>query len=65
MYTPQEKKTLIEQYEERETNFMRLQRQRLSMADFEPLKLIGKGGFGEVRICRDRNNPDTAVALKK
>ena len=47
---------------------MRLQRQRLSMADFEPLKLIGKGAFGEVRICRDRNNPnvpDTLVAVKK
>jgi serine/threonine kinase 38 len=35
------------------------------MADFEPLKLIGKGAFGEVRICRDRNNPDTLVAVKK
>ncbi len=35
------------------------------MADFEPLRLIGKGAFGEVRICRDRNNPDTLVAVKK
>jgi serine/threonine kinase 38 len=63
--SPEQRKTLIEQYEERESHYTRLQRQRLSMADFEPLKLIGKGAFGEVRICRDRNSPDTLVAVKK
>ena len=32
--------------------------------DFEPLKLIGKGAFGEVRICRDRST-GKLVAVKK
>lgn len=40
------------------------QRQRLCMDDFEPLKLIGKGAFGEVRICRDRST-GKLVAVKK
>lgn len=34
------------------------------MDDFEPLKLIGKGAFGEVRICRDRST-GKLVAVKK
>lgn len=34
----------------REREFSRLQRQRLSMDDYEPLKLIGKGAFGEVGL---------------
>lgn len=39
----------IEELEKRERDYSRLQRQRLHMDDFEPLKLIGKGAFGEVR----------------
>ena len=34
------------------------------MDDFEPLCLIGKGAFGEVRICRDRST-GKLVAVKK
>ncbi|WPT14046.1 Serine/threonine-protein kinase 38-like [Picochlorum sp. SENEW3] len=62
--SPEEKKAVIEEHEERESNYTRLQRQRLSMADFEPLKLIGKGAFGEVRICRDKTT-GSLVAVKK
>eukprot|EP00891_Asterochloris_glomerata_P007714 jgi/Astpho2/7714/fgenesh1_pm.00115_%23_33_t len=40
--------------EQRERDFTRLQRQRLSAADFEPLTIIGRGAFGEVRICKER-----------
>jgi serine/threonine protein kinase len=51
-------------HERREREFSRLQRQRLCMEDFEPLRLIGKGAFGEVRICRDRSTGQL-VAVKK
>jgi serine/threonine protein kinase len=32
----------------------RARRQRVSVADFELLKIIGRGAFGEVRLCRER-----------
>ena len=54
----------LAEHERREREFSRLQRQRLCMEDFEPLRLIGKGAFGEVRICRDRSTGQL-VAVKK
>ena len=50
--------------EKRERVFTRLQRQRLTIEDFEPLKLIGRGAFGEVRICRDKST-GKLVAVKR
>lgn len=32
----------------KETEFLRLKRSRLGVEDFDPLKVIGKGAFGEV-----------------
>ncbi|EFN54238.1 hypothetical protein CHLNCDRAFT_135759 [Chlorella variabilis] len=54
----------LAEHEKREREYSRLQRQRLCMDDFEPLRLIGKGAFGEVRICRDRST-GKLVAVKK
>jgi serine/threonine kinase 38 len=54
----------VEDHERRERDFTRLSRQRLGPADFEPLRLIGKGAFGEVRVCRDRATGGL-VAVKK
>ena len=34
--------------EQQERDYVRLQRQRMSSDDFEALKLIGRGAFGEV-----------------
>lgn len=34
---------------------LRQRRRRLRLADFEPLKLIGRGAYGEVRLCRERS----------
>lgn len=48
-YSEEEKRRIIEELEQRERDFTRLQRQRLSIADFEPLTIIGRGAFGEVR----------------
>lgn len=40
--------------EKRESDFTRLQRARLSADDFEPLTIIGRGAFGEVRVSLGR-----------
>lgn len=37
------------QHAQKETEFLRLKRSRLGVEDFEPLKVIGRGAFGEVR----------------
>ncbi len=37
-----------QQHAVKETEFLRLKRSRLGVDDFEPLKVIGKGAFGEV-----------------
>ena len=43
---------------------LRKQRQKISIFDFEPLKIIGKGAFGEVRVCRYTPTGDI-IAIKK
>ena len=40
------------QHSLRETEFLRLKRARLTVDDFEPVKVIGKGAFGEVRLVQ-------------
>ena len=36
----------------------------MSTSDFQSIKIIGKGAFGEVRICRNLKNNEV-VAIKK
>jgi len=36
----------------------------MTVNDFEPLSIIGRGAFGEVRICRIKETREV-VALKK
>ena len=43
---------------------LRKKRKKISIFDFEPLKIIGKGAFGEVRVCKYIPN-DSIVAIKK
>ena len=43
---------------------LRKKRKKISIFDFEPLKIIGKGAFGEVRVCRYIPN-NSIVAIKK
>jgi len=49
-YSEEEKRRIIEESEQRERDYTRLQRQRLSIADFEALTIIGRGAFGEVHF---------------
>ena len=43
---------------------LRKKRQKISIFDFVPIKIIGKGAFGEVRICKHIPTGDI-VAIKK
>lgn len=40
----------------KETEFLRLKRLKLTYSDFSPLKVIGKGAFGEVRLVQKIDN---------
>eukprot|EP00249_Psilotum_nudum_P019183 c27130_g1_i1 orf=629-2332(+) len=55
---------LIKDLERKETENMRLQRQKLSVDDFEPLTIIGRGAFGEVKLCRMKSTGQV-YAMKK
>ena len=48
----------------KEAELNRKQRKKISLGDFEPLSIIGRGAFGEVRICRHRESGEV-VAMKK
>lgn len=41
------------QHARKETEFLRLKRTRLGLEDFESLKVIGRGAFGEVNTSRE------------
>ena len=45
----------MEQYRSRETEFLRLRRSKISCNDFTFLKTIGRGAFGEVKLCQKKD----------
>jgi serine/threonine kinase 38 len=62
---PEEEATKIkEEILHKEGENLRKKRQKISIFDFVPIKIIGKGAFGEVRICKHIPTGDV-VAIKK
>jgi len=55
------------QYREKETEFLRMKRSRMHCKDFLPLRVIGKGAFGEVRLVQkvDTGHVYAMKVLKK
>ena len=53
--TEQQKQEKRLQHAVKETEFLRLKRSRLGVEDFEPLKVIGRGAFGEVRLVQKKD----------
>ncbi|KAH0504217.1 Serine/threonine-protein kinase 38-like [Microtus ochrogaster] len=51
----EEKKLRQSQYARKETEFLSLKRTRLGLDDFESLKVIGRGAFGEVRLVQKKD----------
>ncbi|PSS01995.1 Serine/threonine-protein kinase [Actinidia chinensis var. chinensis] len=60
----EEQINLLKDLERKETEYMRLKRHKICVDDFELLTIIGRGAFGEVRLCREKKS-GTIFAMKK
>ncbi|XP_059633155.1 uncharacterized protein LOC132275955 isoform X2 [Cornus florida] len=60
----EEQINLLKDLERKETEYMRLKRHKFCVDDFELLAIIGRGAFGEVRLCREKKS-GTIFAMKK
>ncbi|XP_025613397.1 uncharacterized protein [Arachis hypogaea] len=60
----EERVNLIKDLERKETEYMRLKRHKICVDDFEHLTIIGRGAFGEVRLCREKKSGNI-YAMKK
>ncbi|XP_010265016.1 PREDICTED: serine/threonine-protein kinase tricorner-like isoform X2 [Nelumbo nucifera] len=60
----EEQNNILKHLEKKETEYMRLQRHKMGADDFELLTMIGKGAFGEVRVCKEKTTGHV-YAMKK
>ncbi|KAG9154076.1 hypothetical protein Leryth_000563 [Lithospermum erythrorhizon] len=60
----EEQINLIKDLERKETEYIRLKRNKISVDDFELLTIIGRGAYGEVRLCREKKTGNI-YAMKK
>ncbi|CAN4102285.1 unnamed protein product [Withania somnifera] len=60
----EEQMNLMKDLERKETEYMRLRRHKICVDDFELLTIIGRGAFGEVRLCREKKSGNI-YAMKK
>ncbi|CAD8058490.1 unnamed protein product [Paramecium sonneborni] len=61
---PKEQEIIKKEILKKEAEQMRKKRTKLSIEDFQPLAIIGRGAFGEVRLCRHVPSQQI-VAVKK
>lgn len=61
MFVAFQKRVRRSQHARKETEFLRLKRTRLGLDDFESLKVIGRGAFGEVIMIMSAD--DTLMKL--
>ena len=59
----EERTDAIKEFGAKESLFLRIRRQRMCMDDFETIKVIGRGAFGEVRLCRRKDDPGPDAEL--
>jgi len=60
------KKQMQEKYQQQEREQTRKRRIKLSIHDFETVAIIGRGAFGEVRVCRKKDTKKVyAVKIMK
>ncbi|CAL4897880.1 unnamed protein product [Urochloa decumbens] len=60
----EEQYNILKDLEKKETEYMRLRRHKMGVDDFELLTIIGRGAFGEVRLCREKATSNV-YAMKK
>eukprot|EP00730_Choanoeca_flexa_P014251 TRINITY_DN6161_c0_g1_i3.p1 TRINITY_DN6161_c0_g1~~TRINITY_DN6161_c0_g1_i3.p1 ORF type:complete len:272 (+),score=45.85 TRINITY_DN6161_c0_g1_i3:35-817(+) len=51
-----EKEAIRRQFRDRETEFLRLRRSKITIRDFDLRKTIGRGAFGEVKLAQKRDD---------
>ena len=56
--SPVERADALKELGQNETTYHRIRRQKMSIDDFILVKVIGRGAFGEVRLCRSRADPE-------
>ena len=54
--TINDKEEIKQSLMKKELEFLRKNRQKLSIFQFDPINIIGKGAFGEVRVCKHKEN---------
>jgi len=62
--TPHEKELIKQDVLHKEAELNRKTRKKITIFEYEPLDIIGRGAFGEVRICRHKSSGEV-VAIKK
>jgi serine/threonine kinase 38 len=62
--SPAEQKMIRGEFLGKEAEIMRQKRRKYKAKDFEPIKIIGRGAFGEVRLCRFKESGEI-LAVKK
>ncbi|BAT16776.1 Os12g0290100 [Oryza sativa Japonica Group] len=60
----EEQNNILKDFENREREIMRSRRHKMGVDDFELLTIIGRGAFGEVRLCREKATSNV-YAMKK
>ncbi|KAM1173894.1 hypothetical protein FF1_026517 [Malus domestica] len=64
-HVPEEEQiNLLKDLERTETQYIRLKRHKICVDDFDLLAIIGRGAFGEVRLCREKKSGNI-YAMKK
>ena len=51
-FSNNEKEFIREKLLHDEAKLLRMQRKKIQASDFESISIIGRGAFGEVRVCR-------------
>ena len=62
--TKEEKEMIRKDVLHKEGEFLRLTRRKMTIKEFESIDIIGRGAFGEVRVCRHKETGEI-VAIKK
>jgi serine/threonine kinase 38 len=62
--TKEEKEMIRKDVLHKEGEFLRLTRRKITIREFESIDIIGRGAFGEVRVCRHKETGEI-VAIKK
>jgi serine/threonine kinase 38 len=60
----EESQKIKKEYLNKEIENLRIKRQKISIRDYDPITIIGKGAFGEVRVCKHKETGEIS-AIKK